>query len=127
MLILRPGAADDVKEGTDMWACYFGEISPSYRENWTPHVVSEDEKEPDVYDVLSTRREIMYRLNWTAAHECFSDKIQVDWGGWAYKVTKAQAIAYNEQNGMNDYSIPQDVIDSMEEGKTYGIIDVEIY
>ena len=110
-----------------MWACYFGEISPSYQENWTPHVVSEDEKNPDVYDVLSTRREIMYRLNGTAALECFSDKIQVDWGGWAYKVTKAQAIAYNKQNGVNWYSIPQDVIDSMEEGKVYGIIDVEIY
>ena len=110
-----------------MWACYFGEISESYRENWAPHIVEPDQKEPDVYDVLSTRREIMYRLNWNAAPKCFSDEIKVDWGGWAYKVTKAQAIAYNEMNGAHDsYSIPQDVIDGMEEGRVYGIIDVEI-
>ncbi len=110
-----------------MWACYFGKISKSYRENWTPHTVSPDQKEPDVHDVLEDPTEIMYRLAWTAAAECFSDMIQVDWGGWAYRVTKAQAIAYNEMTGSGSYSIPQRIIDSMEDGEIYGIIDVEIY
>ena len=111
-----------------MWACYFGEISDSYQERWEPHTVSPDEKEPDVHDVLAWRQEIMYRLDWTAACDCFSDRIQVDWGGWAYKVTKEQAVAYNDRTGWdNSWSIPRSVIDSMEEGEVYGIIDVEIY
>ena len=111
-----------------MWACYFGEISDSYRDNWTPHTVSPDQKEPEIFDVLVWSREIMYRLSWTAAYDCFSDMIQVDWGGWAYKVTKEQAVAYNDRNGWdNSYSIPQSVIDEMEDGKVYGIIDVEMW
>ena len=111
-----------------MWACYLGEISDSYRENWEPHTVSPDQDEPDIFDVLARGQEIMYRLDWNAAKECFSDKIQVDWGGWAYKVTKAQALAYNEREGHSDrYGIPQSVIDEMEDGKTYAIIDVEMW
>ena len=52
----------------------------------------------------------------------------MDWGGWAYKVTKEQAVAYNDRTGWdNSWSIPRSVIDSMEEGEVYGIIDVEIY
>ncbi len=113
--------------GIVMWACYLGEISESYRKNWAPHTVSPDQKEPDVFDVLSSSWEIMYRLNWTAAAKCFSDKIQVDWGGWAYKVTKEQAMACNKENGENDWAIPQSAIDEMEDGKVYGIIDVELY
>ncbi len=46
-----------------------------------------DQKEPDVYDVITGRRKIGYRLDGRVAIECFSDRIQVDWGGWAYKVT----------------------------------------
>ena len=110
-----------------MWACYFGEISASYLENWAPHKVSPEQKEPEIFDVLSSGQEIMYRLDWRAAEECFSDKIQVDWGGWAYKVTKEQAVAYNERTGMGSWSIPQRIIDGMEEGKVYAIIDVEMY
>ena len=48
-------------------------------------------------------------------------------GGWAYKVTKVQAKKYNRMTHTEWYRIPKEVIDSMEEGKTYGIIDVEIY
>ena len=111
-----------------MWACYFGEISGSYLENWAPHIVRPDQKEPDIFDVLTHTKEIMYRLNWTAAEECFSDMIKVDWGGWAYKVTKAQAIAYNERNGWgNNTSIPGSTINEMEDGKVYGIVDVEMW
>ena len=110
-----------------MWACYFGEISDSYKERWEPHTVSPEQKDPDVFDVLAWRQEIMYRLH-GAANKCFSDMIQVDWGGWAYKVTKKQAIAYNKSCGKdNSCKIPKSVIDGMEEGKVYGIIDVEIY
>ena len=107
-----------------MWACYMGEISESYRKQWEPHTVTPEEKEPDVYDVLATRTEIMYRLDTAAANECFSDCIQVDWGGWAYKVTKEQAEKYNLQAGR--HQIPQNVIDSMEDGRVYGIIHVEL-
>lgn len=85
-----------------MWACYYGEISDSYLENWAPHTVSPDQKEPDVFDVLAWRHEIMYRLNTKVANECFDDEIQVDWGGWAYRFTKAQAIAYNDRNGWDN-------------------------
>ena len=109
-----------------MWACYFGVISESYRKNWKPHTVKPEQKEPDVYDVLESRQEIMYRLDGTAAMECFTDMIQVDWGGWAYRVTKARALEYNRRvTGV--YRIPETVISSMEDGVTYGIIDVEIY
>ena len=43
-----------------MWVCYIGEISESYRKNWSPHTVRPDQKEPDVFDVLvdETRHEI---------------------------------------------------------------------
>lgn len=45
-----------------------------------------------------------------------------------YLNTKKQAIAYNKSCGKdNSCKIPKSVIDSMEEGKVYGIIDVEIY
>ncbi len=108
-----------------MWACYFGEISKSYRENWKPHTVRADQKEPDVHDVLAWEKEIMYRLNMPVAEKYLSECIQVDWGGWAYKFTKAQAIEYNIHAGR--YQIPQDVIDEMEEDTVYGIIDVELY
>lgn len=111
-----------------MWSCCFGEISEDYRNNWEPHTVSPDQKEPDVYDVLAWGKEIMYRLDTIAARECFTDEIQVDWGGWAYKVTRAQAIAYNDRTGWNNsYSIPRKAINLMEEGKTYGIINVELW
>ena len=108
-----------------MWACYFGEISESYRENWKPHTVEPDQKSPDVFDVLAWRTEIMYRLD-GAAEQCFSDPIQVDWGSWAYRVTKAQAAAYNRLAAPG-CRIPQRVLDEMEEDRVYGIIDVEIY
>lgn len=110
-----------------MWACYLGEISEEYRNNWTPHAIRPDKKEPDVFDVLATQREIMYRLDEVTAGECFTDEIQVDWGGWAYKATKKQAIQYNEKVQRSWYRIPQDAIDSMEDDETYGIIEVEIY
>ena len=111
-----------------MMACYIGEISESYKERWEPHTVSPDQKEPDVFDVLEedSRKQIMYRLS-GAETECFTDGMKVDWGGWAYKVTKAQAKKYNRMTHTEWYRIPKEIIDSMEEGKTYGIIDVEIY
>ena len=109
-----------------MWVCYFGEISESYRENWKPHTVRPDQESPSVFDVLAWRCEIMYRLDSKAADRCFSDQIQVDWGGWAYRFTKTQAVAYNEIADCH-YLIPQSTIEGMEEDKLYGIIDVEVY
>ena len=108
-----------------MWDCYLGEISESYRKNWTPHTTRPDQKEPDVFDVLAGSQRIMYRLDMHAAYECFSDMIQVDWGGWAYKATKEQAILYNSRT-TSPYQIPEAVIVRMEDGYVYGIIDVEM-
>lgn len=51
--------------------------------------------------------------------------IQEDWGGWAYKVTKEQARAYNRI--VRSGQIPESIIESMEDGEVYGIIDVELY
>ncbi|MBO2516892.1 MAG: hypothetical protein CW338_06385 [Clostridiales bacterium] len=107
-----------------MWACYLGTISDSYRENWSPHPVSCDH--PDVFDVLDTRREILYRLDGAAAGRHFTDMIKVDWGGWAYKCTKEQLKAYSREAGMMR-AVDQSIIDGLEDGVTYGIIDVELY
>lgn len=109
-----------------MWACYIGEISESYQKQWEPHTVSPDQKGPDVFDVIDNRREIGYRLDMQAAHECFSDCIQVDWGGWAYKVTPEQILKYNEK-ASSQYKIPGSLAHSINTGKQYAIIDVEIY
>ena len=109
-----------------MWACYIGEISESYQKQWEPHTVSPDQKEPDVYDVIDDRWEIGYRLDMRAARECFSDCIQVDWGGWAYKVTPEQILKYNEK-ASHQYLIPEDVAYALNPEKQYAIIDVEIY
>ena len=109
-----------------MWACYIGEISESYQKQWEPHTVSPDQKGPDVFDVIDNRREIGYRLDMQAAHECFSDCIQVDWGGWAYRVTKERILRYNLE-AVPRYRIPESVLSLMEPGKEYAVIDVELY
>ena len=109
-----------------MWSCFLGEITAPYRRKWEPQTVSPDQTEPDVYDVLTEMQEIGYRLDMIAARKCFSDCIQVDWGGWAYKATKAQMEDYN-RSASHRYSIPQSVINDLEDGHIYGIIDVEIY
>ena len=109
-----------------MWACYIGEISESYQKQWEPHTVTPDQKEPDVYDVIDNRREIGYRLDMYAALECFSDRIQVDWGGWAYRVTPEQILKYNE-TASRQYLIREDVAYTLDPEKQYAIIDVEIY
>lgn len=108
-----------------MWDCYVGEISEPYLRRWEPQTVSPDQKEPSVFDVLTDRIKIGYRLD-GCAHVCFSGCIQVDWGGWAYKATKAQMEEYN-RSASPMYQIPQKVMDSLEDGHVYGIIDVEIY
>ena len=108
-----------------MWVCYFGEITESYRKDWTPHTVRPDEKEPDVHDVIGERYEIGYRLDMRAAEKCFPGWIQVDWGGWAYKVTKEKILQYNEEVGRR-YGIPEWVLPMMEDGKEYAVIDVEL-
>ena len=109
-----------------MWACYIGVISESYRERWEPHTVRPDQKEPDIYDVIDDRWEIGYRLDMKAAHECFSDCIQVDWGGWAYKVTAEQILKYNEA-AFPLNRIPEDVALALNPAWDYAIIDVELY
>lgn len=114
------------KEEQIMWACYIGEISEFYKERWEPHTVSPDQKSPDVYDVIDNRREIGYRLDGWAAIACFSDCVQVDWGGWAYKVTKEQILKYNRE-ASHQYLLPEDLADSLDPDKEYAIIDVEIY
>ena len=109
-----------------MWAgSYFGKISPSYRENWTPHTVRPDQESPDIFDAIAGCDRFADRLDAQAADKCFSDMIQVDWGGWAYKVTKEQARAYNRI--VRSGQIPESIIESMENGEVYGIIDVELY
>ncbi len=108
-----------------MWACYIGEISKPYQERWERQTICADQEEPDVYDVITDSRRIGYRLD-GCAYECFSDCIRVDWGGWAYKVTKAQMEEYNRRaSPMN--KVPQHIIDGMKDGHVYGVIDVEIY
>ncbi len=109
-----------------MWACYIGEISKSYQELWEPHTVSSDEGEPSVYNVINNSREIGYRLDMQAAKRCFSDCIQVDWGGWAYKVTASQILKYNEISS-RQYLIPEEIVYTLDPQKQYAIIDVEIY
>ena len=109
-----------------MWSCYIGPISESYLERWEPHTVSPDQKEPDVYDVVESTRRICYRLDNHIATECFSDRIQVDWGGWAYKVTPDQIREYNRKAGPM-YQVPDDLADSLDPEVQYAIIDVEIY
>ena len=110
-----------------MWACYLGEISESYQHTWKPHTVSEDQEVPDVFDVLTEdRMKICYRLDMPAAAKYLSDCIQVDWGGWAYKATKAQMEEYNRY-ASDQYLIPEAVIDSLKDNHVYGIIDVEMY
>ena len=109
-----------------MWACYIGEISESYQKQWAPHTVRPDQKEPDIYDVIIGQLEIGYRLDMRAARECFSDCIQVDWGGWAYKVTAEQILKYNE-TACHMNRIPEYIAYGMDPKTQYAVIDVEIY
>ena len=108
-----------------MWVCYMGEISDSYLENWTPHIVQPDQSSPSIFDVLKEgcSWEIGYRLSQTVAEKCFSDRIQVDWGGWAYKVNKDSILTYNEMVSPDDRISVQ----GLESDKQYAIIDVECY
>ncbi len=106
-------------------ACYLGEISEPYLRRWEPQIVSPDQKEPDVFDVLSERWRVGYCLD-GAAGKCFTDRIQVDWGGYAYKATKAQLEEYNRL-ALNQYKISPGAVASLEDGHVYGIIDVELY
>ena len=108
-----------------MWACYFGEITESYLKDWSPHTVRPDEAEPDIHDVIGSEYAIGYRLDMRAAEKYFPDWIQVDWGGWAYKVNKEKILQYNEEAGPL-YSIPEWVLDKMEPGIEYAVIDVEL-
>ena len=50
--------------------------------------------------------------------------IQVDRGGWAYKVTKEQAMEYNRMP-RGSFS-PEEIIEKMKDGEAYGIIDAEL-
>ena len=106
-------------------ACYVGEISEPYRRKWERQTVSPDQSEPDVFDVITDMSYVGYRLDGCAL-ECFTDCIQVDWGGWAYKATKAQMQEYNRRaHSMN--RMTQEVVESLEDGRVYGVIDVELY
>ncbi len=106
-----------------MWACYIGEITEPYRERWERQQIRADQ-EPDIFDVITDSQEFGYRLD-GCAYDCFSDEIQVDWGGWAYKATKAQMEEYNRRAAR--CPIPQHIMDGLKDGHVYGIIDVEIY
>ena len=108
-----------------MWACYIGEISESYQKQWKPHTVRLDQKEPDVYDVITGPWQFGYRLDMRAAEECFTDCIQVDWGGWAYKVTREQILKYNE-TACGQFVIPEDAVFALLPDRQYAIIDVEL-
>ena len=114
------------KEEIIMWACCIGEISDSYKEKWEPHTVDQEIGHPDIFDVIVDRWEIGYRLDMRAAEECFSDCIQVDWGGWAYKVTTEQILKYNEK-ACSRNRIAEDVAFALNPEKEYAIIDVELY
>lgn len=109
-----------------MWACYIGEISDSYKERWEPHTVDPEKGHPDVFDVIKGSWEIDYRLDGRAAEECFSDRIQVDWGGWAYKVTIDRILKYNEKADPQ-HRISESVVSGLDPDKDYAIIDVELY
>ncbi len=107
-----------------MWACYIGKISEPYLRKWEPQRISPDQKEPDVFDVLSDRTEVGYRLDPAVILKCFGNSIQVDWGGYAYKVTREQLEKYN-QICSPIYRLRH--IEDLEPDHVYGLIDVEIY
>ena len=109
-----------------IWRNYIGEISESYRERWEPHTTEPEQKEPDIFDVVHSSYMFSDSLPaFQALSECFSDRIQVDWGGWAYKATVEQIRKYNERGRSSD-QIRDEIIDRLDPGKVYAVIIVEL-
>ena len=108
------------------WQNYIGEITQSYQERWEPHTVNPEQKEPDIYDVVHHADMFSDTLpDFRALDRYFTDHIQVDWGGWAYKATVEQIRKYNE-NVMPQDQIEEQIIDRLDPGTVYGIILVEL-
>lgn len=79
------------------------------------------ESNKDPYDILENEREINRLGGWNflAEDKLFSDKVQVDWGSFAYKCTKEQLARLKELTGCE---IPElEVIDE----QNLGIVFIE--
>ena len=108
------------------WQCYIGEITEPYKERWEPHTVKPEQKAPDIYDAFYPTFMFHDRMpDFRAADKCFTDCIQVDWGGWAYKATVEQMQKYNEFTFPQD-QISEDIIEQLDPETVYAFAAVEL-
>ena len=108
------------------WQCYIGEITESYQERWKPHTVKPEQQEPDIFDVFRCSFMVHDSMpDFRAADQCFTDCIQVDWGGWAYKATVEQMLEYNEIASAPD-QISEEIIKQLDPEVVYAFVAVEL-
>lgn len=107
-----------------MRSTFIGGISKSFQDNWEAHTTRLHQMEPDAFDIFTWSEEVP-DLEWGCGCHFATDKIQADWGSWAYKTTKAKLTEYN-QCVAEQYRIPDRIIDRMEDGQTYAIIDADM-
>lgn len=100
-----------------MSSIFYGEIKEDRLKTW------KENKNP--YDILTDNNRIERLGGWDflfIADELFTDCVQVDWGSFAYKCTKAQLIELMEKT----YCKISDV-EFLNQNQIYGIIFIEEY
>lgn len=74
-----------------MCTAYFGELSETRKQIW-------DNKETDPYSVFQTSVQLDRKGQnlLSAGSDYFDDKIQIDWGSFAWKCTPEQVVRFLE-------------------------------
>lgn len=100
-----------------MSAIYFGKIKDEKLGTW--------QSNSNPYDILVENEEIHKIGGWDFldyANEFFSDKVQVDWGSFAYKCTGRQV-----KDLVNKYKCEIESLNVIDADESYGIIFIELY
>ena len=101
-----------------MFRVYYGEIAESRKEKW-------DNGEENPYDVLAWNKKIS-GYDWMSflatARKVLKDEIQIDWGSFAWKASKADILKLKrEWNAtLEDQKI-------LKENVEYGVVFIEEY
>ena len=98
---------------------FFGEISDERKLNW-------DNGEEDPFNVLKKN----YRVEWgdvqflSDGDVYFHEQIQVDWGSYAWKCSKAEFVDYLK---MRELKVSKELDwDSLPEDGQYGVVFIEM-
>lgn len=98
-----------------MYELLIGEISKNRTSKW-------DNGSKNPYEVL---KQTMYRGECTMgtlqeAAQCFHDELQIDWGAFAWKASKADLMRFFRRKGY-----PLDALDPFSDYKLYGVVYID--